>query len=122
MRVDEAHVHWNWNYGALEVFLVGTDKQYETLPNGDVRSVRMLAKPVESMYIEPGAEPQQPTFRIAPEAAQQFMDSLWKSGLRPTEGTGSAGSLAATEKHLSDMRAIVSKQLGVQLISHAIQR
>lgn len=34
------------------------------------------------------------------------MDALWHCGLRPSEGTGSAGSLAATEKHLKDMRAI----------------
>jgi hypothetical protein len=35
-----------------------------------------------------------------------LMDQLWQCGLRPTEGTGSAGSLAATERHLKDMREI----------------
>ena len=34
------------------------------------------------------------------------MDELWRCGLRPSEGTGSAGSLAATERHLKDMQAI----------------
>jgi hypothetical protein len=34
------------------------------------------------------------------------MDELWRVGLRPTEGTGSAGSLAATERHLKDMQRI----------------
>lgn len=47
--------------------------------------------------------------------AQHLMDMLWQCGLRPTEGAGSAGSLAATQAHLKDMRAIVSKQLKVEL-------
>lgn len=40
---------------------------------------------------------------------QSLMDELWNVGIRPTEGTGSAGSLAATERHLADMRALVFK-------------
>lgn len=52
---------------------------------------------------------------MTPTSAQQLMDELWHVGLRPTEGTGSAGSLAATQRHLSDMRAIVGKQLKVEL-------
>lgn len=39
-------------------------------------------------------------------AAQELMDSLWQCGLRPTEGAGSAGALAATERHLADLRQI----------------
>lgn len=39
--------------------------------------------------------------------AQKLMDDLWNCGLRPSEGTGSAGSLAATERHLKDMRTLV---------------
>src|SRR4030042_868144 len=56
-----------------------------------------------------------PTLELRYEDAQCLMDELWRCGLRPTEGSGSAGSLAATEKHLNDMRAIVSKQLEVKL-------
>lgn len=50
-----------------------------------------------------------PTFSLTPDAAQQLIDELWRAGLRPTEGSGSAGSLAATERHLEDMRALVFK-------------
>lgn len=62
-----------------------------------------------------------PTLRISPDAAQALMDSLWQCGLRPTEGSGSAGSLAATERHLADMRAIAvaalkSKGVDTQLL------
>lgn len=43
------------------------------------------------------------------EEAQQLMDELWRCGLRPTEGAGSAGQMAATERHLADMRKIAFK-------------
>lgn len=51
----------------------------------------------------------EPTVRITNEAAQVLMDELWNCGLRPTEGTGSAGALAATQRHLEDMRTLVFK-------------
>ena len=54
-----------------------------------------------------------PTVRLRMEKGQELMDTLWRFGLRPTEGSGSAGSLAATEKHLQDMRVIAFKKLGI---------
>jgi hypothetical protein len=48
-----------------------------------------------------------PTFSLSIDAAQTLMDDLWNCGLRPTEGTGSAGAFAAQGKHLEDMRKIV---------------
>lgn len=64
--------------------------------------------------VEPGMEVR-PSVTIDRTDAQVLMDDLWNAGLRPTEGTGSAGSLRATEKHLQDMRTIVSKKLDVSL-------
>ena len=52
-----------------------------------------------------------PTLELRLEEAQQLMDELWRVGLRPTEGTGSAGSLAATERHLRDMQSIAFRLL-----------
>lgn len=46
------------------------------------------------------------------DVAQELMDSLWTAGIRPTEGSGSAGSLAATERHLADMQKLVFKDKG----------
>lgn len=57
----------------------------------------------------------QPFMTLEPQAAQVFMDQLWNCGVRPTEGTGSAGSLAATQHHLADMRKIVGQKLKVSL-------
>jgi len=41
--------------------------------------------------------------------AQALMDRLWSAGLRPSEGSGSAGALEATERHLADLRRLVFK-------------
>lgn len=48
-----------------------------------------------------------PSFFLSAAAAQELIDGLWQAGLRPSEGTGSAGALAATQKHLEDMRRLV---------------
>lgn len=56
-----------------------------------------------------------PSLLISDESSQILMDDLWQAGYRPTEGTGSAGSLKATENHLEDFRKIVSKQLEIDL-------
>lgn len=50
------------------------------------------------------------TIRLRPDEAQQFMDELWRVGIRPTEGAGSAGQMAATERHLEDMRSLVFRK------------
>jgi len=52
---------------------------------------------------------------IEPSEAQELMDDLWRCGIRPTEGKGSAGQLSAVNEHLSDMRKIVAKKIGVEL-------
>lgn len=74
---------------------------------GDGRT--LFASPVEmvEMKQDPGVySPAQPMVSLALDEAQRLMDELWQCGLRPSEGTGSAGSLAATERHLADMRKV----------------
>lgn len=45
--------------------------------------------------------------QLSDAQAQELMDRLWQAGYRPAEGKGSAGALAATERHLEDMRRLV---------------
>ena len=71
-----------------------------------------LAKAIEMAPIEPYSSVT-PTCTLSRQSSQLLMDQLWECGLRPSEGTGSAGAMAAVEKHLSDMRKLVSKYLGV---------
>jgi len=51
----------------------------------------------------------EPSLTLDIDDAQTLMDDLWHCGLRPTEGAGSAGAMAATQKHLEDMRDLVFK-------------
>lgn len=55
-----------------------------------------------------------PTFTLDYEACQALMDSLYGSGFRPTQGTGSAGQREALEKHLEDMRVLAFTKLKVE--------
>ena len=57
---------------------------------------------------------QGPTFTMPEHTAQKLMDDLWDCGLRPSEGTGSAGALAATQKHLEDLKRIAFHALKVK--------
>lgn len=66
-----------------------------------------IAKPLEMEALDlERLTTKPPTMSLDGTAAQQLMDELWRCGTRPTEGAGSAGSLAATERHLKDMQSI----------------
>ena len=53
------------------------------------------------------------SLRLTHTEAQRLMDELWTCGLRPSEGSGSAGALAATQEHLKDMRRLVFESLAI---------
>lgn len=71
------------------------------LPNGDWDFGRLVFE-----RQSPDTVITEPTMNLNIGAAQHLMDELWRCGLRPSEGSGSAGSLAATERHLKDMQSI----------------
>ena len=81
----------------LQVYIVSHD--YEQA----CEEIIMKPKPRHSMTI--------PCMELGKTEAQVLMDDLWNSGIRPTEGSGSAGSLKATENHLKDMQKIVDATL-----------
>lgn len=76
--------------------------------------VARFAESVEMKDVDPG-KMIPPTLDIHVNSAQSLMDQLWDAGIRPTEGTGSAGALAATQKHLDDMRKLVAKSCDITL-------
>jgi len=55
-----------------------------------------------------------PTCVLEMTAAQSLMDQLWQCGLRPTEGSGSAGALRAVESHRDDLRKLLFHKEGIQ--------
>lgn len=70
-----------------------------------------VAQPVEMKALQPGFHGVvAPFMKLGIHEAQNLMDELWRAGLRPSEGSGSAGALAATQRHLEDMRALVFKE------------
>lgn len=84
----------DWNYG-ISIYM-----RRQTIGGGAI-----VAAPVEMVKSVVGCI-LEPMMRLEIQTAQQLIDELWQCGLRPSEGTGSAGSLAATERHLSDMQKI----------------
>jgi len=70
------------------------------------------AQPIQLKEVNEG-DSQRPFLGISTHEAQVLMDDLWDCGIRPSEGSGSAGSLKATQNHLGDMRKIVFKKLGI---------
>lgn len=97
LRIFVQPVPWDYN---VEVLIAGTN----------VRTGKRAYVPKLDWIevVEPGLS-YGPTLRLTMETSQILMDDLWKCGLRPSEGTGSAGSLKATENHLKDMQQLVWK-------------
>lgn len=67
----------------------------------------LVAKPLEFEVLPQFMCLKNDTGVLSQNSAQELMDELWHCGLRPSEGTGSAGQLSATQKHLEDMRTLV---------------
>jgi hypothetical protein len=72
--------------------------------------VLLIAQPI-TFNEQPEGQYVEPCLRLEYTEAQRLMDELWNCGLRPSEGTGSAGSLKATQTHLADMQKIAFKLL-----------
>lgn len=59
-------------------------------------------------------DPSGSLLRLSAADGQALMDELWRCDIRPSEGSGSAGSLAATERHLKDMQRLVFEPIGLK--------
>jgi hypothetical protein len=78
---------------------------YQELQGGDV----MVSTNVTMEKVEWGQVMPRAPIQLDIIAAQSLVDQLWQAGIMPSQGSGSAGSLAATERHLEDMRSLVFK-------------
>jgi hypothetical protein len=92
------HVARNFLGRGFEFHIVGLDLE---------RRETSLARPVEFAVVPENTQFTEPAFSLREEEAQRLMDELWNAGVRPTEGAGTAGSMAAVKSHLEDMRRIV---------------
>jgi len=48
-----------------------------------------------------------PSFSLSAEEAQNLLDELWRSGLRPTQAVNEQSALPFISAHLEDMRRLV---------------
>ncbi len=98
--IRACNTSWNRHVDLLVYYRIG-DKVF------DLREL----EPEDFKEIPAGLR--EPTAAVLDKiAAQQLMDDLWQCGIRPSEGSGSAGALAATERHLADMRKLVFETKG----------
>lgn len=90
--------------GGLCFYIEDVDGQVVSIVDGPLTLRQMdsneLWKPIE------------PTVKMPMASGQQLIDDLWSAGLRPSEGTGSAGAFAAQGKHLVDLQRIVFRNYG----------
>ena len=84
--------------------------EYSTQTSNDKYAVAvdLIMKTVDESTVT------KPFISIDYQEAQELIDTLWQCGLRPSEGSGSAGSLAATERHLKDMKQIAFHALKIK--------
>jgi hypothetical protein len=82
-------------------------------PNGDDPEYWMKCEPVQFRDEEDYRQVDEDRcgLRLPQEAAQQLMDELYAVGVRPTEGMGSAGSMAAAQEHLKSVEETKNRLL-----------
>lgn len=106
--VVQAHTEPFWRrvislqIGFVDRRLVGQEKPMVLCPTDEEGTYKF--QPVDWME-------RADSLAITPEAAQSLMDDLWRCGLRPTEGTGSAGAMAAQGAHLKDLQHIIKRMV-----------
>ncbi len=81
------------------------------LVNQEPSGVKNLVQATKFEKVEGDGLAVKPTARMDAQSAQRLMDQLWNCGLRPSEGTGSAGAMQAVQRHLEDMRTLVFKAI-----------
>lgn len=87
------------------------------MSRGEAGYATHAARTLEFVEIHPN-EMATDAIDLSRDEAQALVDELWILGIRPSEGTGSAGSLAATERHLADMRRVAFgalKRQGIEI-------
>lgn len=78
-----------------------------------VTGLTLVVEKPEDGYASPTPEA---FMRLKMGEGQCLMDELWRAGLRPTEGGGSAGAMAAVQEHLKDMKAVAFTALDAALM------
>ena len=106
-HTTKAGARRNWNDCQLEIYL----RRYVQHDGHTVQAYAVTSTETELALDSCAYTTSEPTWRLTDEAAQELMDALWAAGLRPVEGRGSAGQLAAVQAHLEDMRKLAFRSV-----------
>jgi len=101
-----------WN--GIDLYVVKFDKDKVYLLTGNNAQTIERPSTFEFEKMDEFAMYANKSLSLMDSEAQELMDNLYSCGIRPTEGTGSAGSMEKVEAHLQDMRRIVFKKLGMK--------
>ena len=96
-NINKVHARYDWNRQAIELVLLANEQQ------GKIAQLHMVNVPADGTVCD--------GIFLSEDTAQQLMNELWRAGLRPMEGTGSPGAVAAVERHRDDLRTIAFKLL-----------
>lgn len=96
------------------------DREFYTEPGFRFALIRGTSSPggpyehgvFEMKPVEPQT-PVNPGFVLAPAAAQELLDELWRLGLRPSKGTARGEVEEAMKDHLEDLRRIACHALKI---------
>jgi hypothetical protein len=98
----EVWVNKSWGHDALELRLIARN------PNGTCAKAKIEWIDVAEL------EMIEPSGKLLATDSQRLMDMLWDCGVRPTAGSGSAGSFEAVKNHLDDMKQIAFHMLKIE--------
>lgn len=74
---------------------------------------RAYCSNVTLQTVEEGVSAPPSPIVIDATAAQVLMDDLWNCGVRPTEGTGSAGQSLAQQNHIKDLQTAMTRLFSI---------
>lgn len=83
------------DFQAVEVLVTTSHPTYAVMSNIEFK------KPQEGVAIGSSS-----FIPLADMEAQVLMDDLWACGVRPTEGSGSAGAMRRAEAHITDLQKV----------------
>lgn len=94
----------DWDYHSIRLAVFAELWEPDTLPETYRKLRRVVLHGGE--FLEPSE--QKPCLvygdHIHFDNAQALMDDLWRCGIRPTEGAGSAGAMSAVQEHLKQLK------------------
>lgn len=97
--ISDAHVSYDPSIRAVDLY---------------VFSDGMMVTQCELQPVIEGERLPRSPLQLSETVAQQLADKLYAAGFWPTAARAGHSQLAATEKHLEDMRTIALDQLGIR--------